>query len=136
MKALIFPVAVGVLVLAGAVALAFIEACLLGHADAKFDCRSGLQVTVVFAGVAAVLAAIMAGFARALLRSRLLGLSFGAELASAAVASVLLVGLFDGLLRWEFAVGGMAGLFFSWLICSFLMSALALIAVTYLAKRM
>ena len=128
MQLVLFPAMVGASVLAGSLILAALEACVF-DAGGKLGCRSSLDLAVAMASVGAVLAAIMAGQARALL-ARLLSFETRLpDLFAAALTGLLLVLLSHGLIYWDVEIGGMAGVFFGWLLSSFLVSAVALLVV-------
>ena len=135
MKQVIFPATVGVLVLASWVAVALIDQCMLQNADPKFGCWDGVRITAVFAAIGAVQTALLAGLVRACLRSFLSFESVGPECIAAVLSGIVLVLLFDGIIRWELDIGGMAGMFVGWLLASVLICGTALVVVQRFIKR-
>ena len=135
MKIMIFPTAVGGLVLVAWVAVAVIQDCLLGQGDGKFDCLSATQVVALLGAISAGLAALVAGLVRAALRRFLPVGSLGAEVAAAAFASVALVLIFTGAIQWQIKMGGMAGIFFGWIFACAVLSGASLVAVKHLTQR-
>ena len=135
MKAVVFPVATGFLVLATWLAVTAVEQCVLANADPKFDCWTSLQFVFAFGSIAAVFSAIAAGLARGLLHRLLAFRSIASELLSAALTSVFLVLLFTGIIYWEIGFGGIAGNFLAWLVFSFVVSGASLIIVKRIFMR-
>ncbi|MEM7222211.1 MAG: hypothetical protein AAF495_04490 [Pseudomonadota bacterium] len=135
MKLMIFPTAMGLLVMAEWVAVAVIEDCLLGRGDGKFDCWSATQVVVLLGAISAALAAVTAGLVRAFLRGFLPVGSLAAEFIAAGLASLALVLIFTGAIHWQLNMGGMAGIFFGWIFACAVLSGAALIAVKHLTTR-
>lgn len=135
MKLLIFPTIVGISVLVCSLTVALVEDCMLQNTDPKFDCWISVQITAVFAGIGAALAAITAGLARGLLLRFMPIRSVWREGIAAAPASIVLVLFFDGIVRWEIGIGGIAGMFFGWLFSSFVICGACLVVVKHLIKE-
>lgn len=135
MSMLIFPAIVGVLIIGSWVSIALVDMCLLGNTDAKFDCWSGLEIVAVYACICAVLTALAAGFARVLLHRFLSFESILPDCISAILSSVVLVSVFYGITIWEINIGGIAGMFFGWMISSFLICGISLIVVKRFTEK-
>ncbi|MCG8543852.1 MAG: hypothetical protein MJE12_06545 [Alphaproteobacteria bacterium] len=130
MALLIFPAAVGFLTIAIWVAVALVDTCLLGHTDAKFSCWSGLEIVALFACICAALTALAAGLVRVLLHRFLSFKSILPDIVSAVLSTVVLVAVFYGIVLWEIDIGGIAGMFFGWLVSSFVVCGITLIVVS------
>lgn len=129
MALLIFPAAVGFLTMAIWVVVALVDTCLLGHTDAKFSCWSGLEIVALFACICAALTALAAGLVRVLLHRFLSFKSILPDIVSAVLSTVVLVAVFYGIVLWEIDIGGIAGMFFGWLVSSFFICGITLFIV-------
>ena len=132
MTLLIFPAAVGLLTIGSWLAIAFVDACLLGHTDAKFNCWSGLEIVTLFACICAGLTALAAGLVRILLHRFVAFESIKPDVVAAVLSSVALVAAFYAMVLWEIDIGGIAGMFFGWLISSFVICGVMLLVVRWL----
>lgn len=132
MKPLVFPATVGGLVLAGWVASAVVEQVVFGPVEPKFAGWPGIEIIAALATVVAALAATAAGLARTLMHPLLASSSVGSELIAAALSAVALVLLFVAVTVLEIDVGGMAGLFFGWLLSSLVICGVSLVVVNRL----
>ena len=132
MKLLIFPAAVALLVIGSWLAFVLIDACLLGHTDAKFGCLSSVTIATVFACISAAIVAVAAVLARIAVHRFLPFGSAWQEIVAALLSSVVLVLAFYAMVTWRIGIGGMAGIFFGWLMSSFAICTATLLIVNRL----
>jgi hypothetical protein len=127
---LIFPVAVSLFLFGSWMVIGYFDTCILKATDLKFDCWASAQIFMVFAGIGAGLAGLMALLARVLLHTFIQSGTSRLEWVSALVSGVLLVLLFYGIIHWQLGTGMELGARLAlWLATSFFVCALSLMIV-------
>jgi len=133
---LIFPVAVSLFLFGTWMVIGYFDTCILEATDPKFDCWAGVQIFMVFAGIGAGLAGLMALLARVLLHTFMRPGTSRLEWVSALVSGVLLVLLFYGIIHWQLGTGMKLGARLAlWLGISFFVCALSLMIVRRLIRE-
>ena len=127
---LAFPVTVAGLILVAWLALAFIEVCIMGAVDAKFDCVHSLQIVFAFALIGSGLSGGMAIVLRFSLSSLVPIKSASRECIAAVISGIALVLVFYAIIQWKIGMDlPVEGRMLLWLAVSAVVCTLALALV-------